>query len=80
MSALNYLDYYSPFFLFGFYYYSPFFPFGFYYYDFPMYKPATDRKIRFILNKALKRGIDKMLSIRDLDSVLDGDDDEDDLV
>ena len=77
MCALIYLDYYSPFFLFGFYY-SPFFPFGFYY-DFPMYKPATDRKIRFILNKAIKRGIEKMVSKRDLDSVLDGDD-EDDLV
>ena len=89
MCALNYLDYYSLFFPFGFYYYFnyydyyfdfPFglnyydcyfdFPFGLYYYDFSMYKPATDRKLRFILDEAIKRGIEIMVSKRDSDSVL----------
>ena len=92
MYALNYLDYYSPFFPPGFdyyyfpffppgfdYYYFPFFPFGLNYYDFPIFKTGINSKSRFILNKTFKRIYGKMESIGDLDRALDSDD-EDDLV
>ena len=72
MYALNYFDYY----------YFPFFPFGLKYYDFfdfPIFKPGINRKSDFVLNKTFKRVFDKLESIGDLDSALDGDD-EDDLV
>ena len=76
----NYYDYYFNF-PFGLNYYDYYFdfPFGLNYYDVPMFKLCLNRKQRHILNKAFKRAFDKMESIRDLDSVLYSDD-EDDLV
>ena len=78
--------YYFPFFPFGLNSYDYFnftiFPFGLNYYDFfdfPMFKPGINRTTRFVLNKTFKRIYDKLESIRDLDSALDSDD-EDDLV
>ena len=92
MYALNYFPLFKPgfdyyYFLFfppGFDYYFNFtiFPFGLNYYDFfhfPMFKPGINRKSRLVLNKTFKRIYDKLESIGDLDSALDGDD-EDDLV